>query len=283
MSDQSVVSVVALEISDGKEGEFLALTGQMQALVRRKGYGTNQLLRDGEHPRRYYDIRVWRSADAAAAAESDRDIKELRRTIATHLHARPVVDIAWAVEVGLTAAGPWQERRVVEDRRHYVRRVQALALAGAERRDGHERRLGPRRIAETSAVASAKADIVRAARVARDRAQAAFSEFKVGAAIETTDGRLITGCNIENSTYGLTMCAERVAIFKAVSDGHTSFKRIAVVANTHQPTTPCGACRQILWELAGNIEVILADLSEIKTSHQLKDLLPHPFDARFIE
>jgi cytidine deaminase len=279
VADQSVVSVVALEISDGQETEFLTLTGQMQALVRRKGYGTNQLLRDGEHPRRYYDIRVWRSADAAAAAESDREIKDLRRTIASHLDARPVVDIAWAVEVGLTAAGPWQERRVIEDRRHFVRRVQALALAGADRRDGQERRLGPRRIAETAS----QPDIVHAARGAREHAQAAFSEFKVGAAIETTDGRLITGCNIENSTYGLTMCAERVALFKAVSDGHRSFKRIAVVADTSQPTSPCGACRQILWEFAGDIEVILADLTDIKTRHQLRDLLPHPFDARFIE
>ncbi len=79
------------------------------------------------------------------------------------------------------------------------------------------------------------------------------------------------------------MCAERVAIFKAISDGHQSFRRIAVVADTSQPTTPCGACRQILWELAGDLEVILADLHEIRSRHQLKDLLPHPFDARFIE
>ena len=126
-------------------------------------------------------------------------------------------------------------------------------------------------------------DIVRAARAARERAQAAFSDFKVGAALETDDGQIITGCNIENSAYGLTMCAERVAMFKAVSEGHRSFKRIAVVADTAQPTTPCGACRQILWEFAGDIEVILADLHDVKTRHQLKDLLPHAFDARFIE
>ena len=125
--------------------------------------------------------------------------------------------------------------------------------------------------------------VVQAARIARDRALAAFSEFKVGAALETTDGRIITGCNIENSTYGLTMCAERVAIFKAVSEGYRSFTRIVVVADTSQPTSPCGACRQMLWEFAGDIEVILADLDKIKTTHRLKDLLPHPFDARFIE
>ena len=111
-----------------------------------------------------------------------------------------------------------------------------------------------------AAQASSHPDIVDAARIARERAMAAFSDFKVGAALETTDGQIITGCNIENSTYGLTMCAERVAIFKAISEGHRSFKRIAVVADTSQPTSPCGACRQILWEFAGDIEVILADL-----------------------
>lgn len=297
MADQSLVAVVALEVSDGKESEFLALTGQMQALVRNKGYGTNQLLQDGSHPRRYYDIRIWRSADAAAKADSDADINELRRDLAKHLQATPLVDVAWAVEVGLAAAGPWQERRRVSDRRTAGdRRVQSAAYSGPEKRAGGDRRAGPRRMAEPLSVTfgdaqrksldgprNAPASIVEAARIARERALAAFSDFKVGAALETTDGRIITGCNIENATYGLTMCAERVAIFKAVSEGHRSFTRIAVVADTPQPTSPCGACRQMLWEVAGNIEVILADLNGIKITHQLKNLLPHPFDARFIE
>jgi cytidine deaminase len=101
----------------------------------------------------------------------------------------------------------------------------------------------------------------------------------VGAALETIDGSVIAGCNVENATYGLTMCAERVAMFKALSDGHRAFTRLAIVADTEQPTPPCGACRQILWEFAGNIEITLADLREIKATHQLKDLLPLPFDA----
>jgi cytidine deaminase len=79
------------------------------------------------------------------------------------------------------------------------------------------------------------------------------------------------------------MCAERLAMFKALSEGHRSFRRLAVVADTTQPTTPCGACRQVLWEYGGNLEVILADMHAVKSRHQLKDLLPHPFDARFIE
>ena len=287
---------MALEVSDGREREFLALTGQLQAMVRNKGYGTNQLLQDGSHPRRYYDVRIWRSAAAAAKAEADGDIEGLRRDLAKHLRATPLVDVAWAVEVGLAAAGPWQERRQVTDRRGVGERsVTSGAFGGPDKRVG-DRRGAPRRVAEPfgmifDAVRQSAAgnqdrsepQVVHAARVARDRAMAAFSEFKVGAALETVDGRIITGCNVENSTYGLTMCAERVAIFKALSEGYRSFTRIAVVADTSQTTSPCGACRQMLWEFAGDIEVILADLKAIKTTHRLKDLLPHPFDARFIE
>jgi cytidine deaminase len=278
VADQNVVSVVALEIAEGKETEFLTLSGQMQSLVRRKGYGTNQLLRDGEHPGRYYDIRIWRNAEAAAQAESDREIDELRQSLGQHLQSTPLVDVAWAVEMGLATAGPWRQQRLVPDRRAIQdRRVQSITFAGPDRRSGLDRRIGPRRATDQPS------NVVDAARIARDHARAEFSDFKVGAAIETTAGRLITGCNIENSTYGLTICAERVALFKALSEGHQSFRRIAVVADTSQPTSPCGACRQILWELAGNLEVILADLHEVKSRHQLRDLLPHPFDARFIE
>ena len=281
MADQSVVSVVALEIASGKESEFLSLTGQLQALVRRKGYGTNQLLRDGSHPRRYYDIRIWRNADTAAQAAADTEIEILLHHLEKNVKATPLVDVAWAVEIGLASAGPWQERRVVHDRRASRpddRRVASAGRTEGERRVRADRRIGPRRLDEP-----AEPNIIEAARIARDRAVAGFSGFKVGAALETEDGHIVTGCNIENATYGLTMCAERVAVFKAISEGHRAFKRIAIVADTDQPTSPCGACRQILWELAGNVEVVLADLHGVKSRHQLKDLLPHPFDARFIE
>ena len=125
--------------------------------------------------------------------------------------------------------------------------------------------------------------LVTAARQARERARATFSHFKVGAALETTDGRVITGCNIENATYGLTVCAERVAVFKALSEGHDSFRRIAVVADTGEPTPPCGPCRQILWEFAGDIEVILANLVEETGRYRLSNLLPLPFDERHLK
>jgi cytidine deaminase len=124
--------------------------------------------------------------------------------------------------------------------------------------------------------------LVIAARAARENAVARFSGFKVGAALETTDGTIVTGCNIENATYGLTICAERVAMFKALSEGHRSFARVAVVADTSDPTPPCGACRQILWEFGGDLEVVLASLSELKGAYRMKDLLPLPFDARLL-
>jgi cytidine deaminase len=293
-----MVSVVALEVSDGSEDEFLSLTGQLQAMIRTKGYGTNQLLQDGSNPLRYYDVRIWCSAEAAAKAEGDNDITGLRLDLAKYLQSTPLVDVAWAVEVGLTAAGPWRERRELPDRR----RAQIMPFTGPERRVAQRRALHFRLVEPLSSTAgtaqgrssdspqaiSGEGDgvlpgIVSAARNARERAIAPFSDFKVGAALETADGRVVTGCNIENSTYGLTMCAERVAIFKALSEGHRSFTRIAIVADTSQTTSPCGACRQMLWEFAGDIEVILANLTAITTTHQLKDLLPHPFDARFIE
>jgi cytidine deaminase len=125
--------------------------------------------------------------------------------------------------------------------------------------------------------------LVAAARAAREHAMAGYSGFKVGAALETSDGQITTGCNIENATYGLTICAERVAMFKALSEGHRTFRRIAVVADTIDPTPPCGACRQILWEFAGDIEVTLANLIEVKGRPRMSELLPQPFDRRLLE
>jgi cytidine deaminase len=124
--------------------------------------------------------------------------------------------------------------------------------------------------------------LVASARAAREHAVADFSGFKVGAAVETADGAIISGCNIENASYGLTVCAERVAIFKAVSEGHRAFTRIAVVADTDAPTPPCGACRQIIWEFCGDVEVIMANLKSVTALLRMKDLLPLPFDKRLL-
>src|SRR5262245_35924430 len=124
--------------------------------------------------------------------------------------------------------------------------------------------------------------LIEAARAARLRAHAPFSHFLVGCALEAPDGRIVTGCNVESASYGLTMCAERAAVFKAFREGVTLALRIAVVAETQEPTPPCGACRQVLWEFGQDMEVILANLTEEKSRHMLKDLLPLPFDARLL-
>jgi cytidine deaminase len=125
--------------------------------------------------------------------------------------------------------------------------------------------------------------LVTAARAARERAIAPYSTFKVGAALETADGTIVTGCNIENASYGLTICAERVAMFKALSEGHRAFVRIAVVADTSTPTSPCGACRQVLWEFGHDLEVVLANLTQVTGRHRLADLLPLPFNGRLLK
>lgn len=125
-------------------------------------------------------------------------------------------------------------------------------------------------------------DLLEEARRAREFAVASYSHFKVGAALEAVDGRIFTGCNVENATYGLTICAERVALFKALSEGVRAFHRIAVVADTTEPTPPCGACRQLLWEFGGDLEVILGNMQRETGRHRVRDLLPLPFDARLL-
>jgi cytidine deaminase len=125
--------------------------------------------------------------------------------------------------------------------------------------------------------------LVAAARAARVHARAGYSGFRVGAALECADGTVVTGCNVENATYGLTVCAERVALLKALSEGHDAFRRIAVVADTASPTPPCGACRQLLWEYAGDIEIVLANLHRETARYRLSELLPVPFDSRLLE
>ena len=124
--------------------------------------------------------------------------------------------------------------------------------------------------------------LVEAAAKTRANAHAPFSKFKVGAAIEDSTGRIHTGCNVENASYGLTLCAERVAVFKAISEGARQFRRVAVVADTGTLTPPCGACRQILWEFCGDVELLMSNLQGKTETMRLKDLLPRPFDASFL-
>ena len=124
--------------------------------------------------------------------------------------------------------------------------------------------------------------LISAAIRVRENAHATFSKFKVGAAVLDDTGQIHTGCNVENATYGLTICAERVAIFKAISEGARGFTRVAVVADTPELTPPCGACRQILWEFCGDVEIVLSNLSGKTETLRLCTLFPRAFDASFI-
>ncbi|MEX2273227.1 MAG: cytidine deaminase [Vicinamibacterales bacterium] len=119
--------------------------------------------------------------------------------------------------------------------------------------------------------------LVSAARDARTRAIAPYSHFQVGAALLLADGGIVSGCNIENATYGLTICAERVALVKALSEGKRDFVALVVSADAARPTPPCGACRQLLWEYCGDIPVIMANAREVTMRTSLGVLLPEPF------
>jgi cytidine deaminase len=121
--------------------------------------------------------------------------------------------------------------------------------------------------------------LIAAARAAREHAHAPYSNFRVGAALRAKSGRIFTGCNVENSTYGLTVCAERIAVFKALSEGERGFDAVAVVTDSAALTPPCGACRQILWEFCGDAEVILANLKGQVEVHRMSALFPKPFDS----
>jgi cytidine deaminase len=127
-----------------------------------------------------------------------------------------------------------------------------------------------------------QAILIKAAIHAREHAHAPYSHFRVGAALRAKSGRIFTGCNIENSTFGLTLCAERVAVFKALSEGERVFDAVTVVADTERLTPPCGACRQILWEFCRNAEIVLANLSGRIEVRRISDLFPEAFDASFL-
>ena len=125
-------------------------------------------------------------------------------------------------------------------------------------------------------------ELIAAAKHSREHAHATFSNFKVGAALRAVSGRIYGGCNVENATLGLTCCAERTAIFKAVSEGEHGFEAIAVVADTDTLTPPCGACRQIIWEFCGDVPVIMANLKGKVLQEKMSSLLPRAFDSSFL-
>lgn len=125
-------------------------------------------------------------------------------------------------------------------------------------------------------------ELITAASDVRENAFAPYSNFKVGAAVETDEGNIYTGCNVESASYGLTVCAERVAIWKGISRGEKKFGRIAVVVDTEDLTPPCGVCRQIIWEFCGDVPVILSNLQGKTETVQMSELLPRAFDSKFL-
>ena len=269
--------MLLIDVAAGHESEFGALAAEFTDLLSQKGFGRTEIVRDEAEPLRFYAVRYWRDAAAAEKCHADADA----RALTSRLYR-----IARVAQVVNGASRPDDRRILLDDRRARIesdrrtgfdRRVTNVRTS-VERRRGRDRRLGPRRLRDRAGTI----DLVAAARRAREFADAAFSHFKVGAALETADGTVVTGCNVENATYGLTICAERVAMFKALSEGHRAFTRIAVVADTEAPTPPCGACRQILWEFGGNLEITLANLTATSGTHRLRDLLPLPFDARLL-
>jgi cytidine deaminase len=175
---------------------------------------------------------------------------------------------------GATHAAVQGERRVTPERRVGERR------SGRERRSETDWQAVP--VDAGAAAVDAAQALLAAAVDARTRARARYSGFMVGAALETADGHVVAGCNIENASYGLTLCAERVALVKALSDGHGLFTRIAIVADTETLTPPCGPCRQLLWEYCGDLDIILGNLSGGTARYRLSALLPLPFDGRLL-
>ncbi len=265
-----------IEVADGYEEAFLAIAREFSLIAAKKHYGRTDVVRDESSPMKFYAVRHWSSASAAEACHADPDVAALMARLLQIARVTHVVN-------GVRRSGPMRvvpearparamdtDRRIGFDRRHHD------AVHGeGERRGAPDRRVGLRRLRGQPSI-----DLVAAARRARENAEARFSHFKVGAALEAADGSVIGGCNVENATYGLTICAERVAMFKAISDGHRNFVRIAIVADTPALTPPCGACRQILWEFGGNLEIILANLHGDVMTHALQALFPMPFDAR---
>ena len=130
---------------------------------------------------------------------------------------------------------------------------------------------------------ASETELIAAALKARENAVADYSHFRVGAALETDSGEIFTGCNVENATSGLTACAERVAVWKALSEGRRQVRRIAVAADSETLTPPCGPCRQILWEFCGDIPIILVNLRGARETIQLRELLPRAFDRSFLK
>ena len=123
--------------------------------------------------------------------------------------------------------------------------------------------------------------LINAARLAKKNSYSPYSKYKVGSAVLTNDDTIISGCNVESSSYSLTCCAERAALFSAISNGHNKFKALAVI--TKDGGAPCGACRQVIWDLCGDIPIYIADENDNVDETSSKALLPKAFDGNSLK
>ncbi len=249
VSDRTRLSVAIVEVQIGREDDFLRLIGQLDDLLARKQYAQAETIRDETAPSRYYAVRRWSSAEAARQSHSDPDVNALRERLYQLALVNHVINGVRHIDQDKTVDD--RRARIERDRRAgFDRRLSDGGRAEGSRRTSRDRRLGPRRQRERAI------DLVGAARRARENADAAFSGVKVGAALETTDGTIITGCNVENASYGLSMCAERVAMFQeAVQTNRRGATR--VWRSSPIPRCRCRRAahrRQILWEFGGNLE-----------------------------
>jgi len=265
-------------VAAGQEADFLHLTHDFEALLTRKQYGRVEVVRNEAEPLCFYVVRYWASAGAARACDADLEAQALTLRLYSLGQVAHVVNSARPPDGRRLLLNDERTNIEIDRRSGYDRRVRNVGRAEGERRSGQDRRIGPRRLRARAG----EVDLIAAARRAREFAEAPFSNVKVGAAIEAIDGAVITGCNVENASYGLTICAERVAIFKALSEGQRAFTRLAIVGGGGAPIPPCGACRQILWEFGGDLEILLANAAGDLVEWRLKNLLPLPFDARLL-
>jgi homotetrameric cytidine deaminase len=236
-SPEGRLSVSTIDVAEGQEDAFLSIAREFSVLMAKKKYGRTDIARDELSPNTFYAVRHWASASAAEACHADPEVGALTSRLYQIARVTHVVNgVRRLTPTRLIAA----DRRAAEtDRRAgFDRRLTHEAPPQKADRRHRERRLGPRRISGRAG----HIDLAAAARRARENADARFSNFKVGAALETASGSVITGCNVENATYGLTICAERVAMFKAISEGHRAFTRIAIVAARSARSVIFGKC-----------------------------------------
>jgi cytidine deaminase/quinol monooxygenase YgiN len=264
-SENNRLSVSVVDVAPGRESEFGAAAQQLAALLVRKRYGVAEAIRDEAHPLRFYLVRRWTDAAAAAASHADPEVQELAARVSALARVTHVVHGARPADPLRLMLDEQRSRLETDRRAGFDRRIGNVGRSEGERRSGSDRRAGPRRLHDRAA----RVDLAGAARRAREHADGPLARARVGAALATADGQLVTGSSIDHGPPGTATCAERVAVIKALSEGHREFSRIAIAADIEQP--PCDACRQLLSTLGGNLEVQLADSTGVVRTYRVLD------------